>query len=202
MRAPEPAGHPERTNRGGGIEVSVLSRRVARAFRSAALTAALTVLLALINPVPAAAHIVGTGGSPTNYRAAVTAIRPALPAVAATVGLGGQFVRITNQVAATIGILGYRGEPFLRLSAHLVEVNQLSGTAAQTGLIPVAPPPESSASEPRWVRSSDADSVAWTDARIAPPPPGIEPLDSYLHGYSAKSPASSDRWSSESSTDS
>jgi hypothetical protein len=155
--------------------VSVLSRRVARAFRLAALTAALTVLLALVNPVPAAAHIVGTGGSPTNYRAAVTAIRPALPAVAATVGLGGQFVRITNQGAATIVILGYRGEPFLRLSPHLVEVNQLSGTAAQTGLIPVAPPPESSASEPRWVRSSDADSVAWTDARIAPPPPQSQP---------------------------
>ncbi len=145
------------------------ARRVAHTLRLVALTAALTVLLALINPVPASAHVVGTGGTPTNYRTAVTAIRPALPAVAATVGLGGQFVRITNQGAATIVILGYRGEPFLRLSPNLVEVNQLSGTAAQTGLIPGAPTPGSSMPEPKWVRSSDGDSVAWTDARIAPP---------------------------------
>lgn len=155
--------------------MSVLTTKVTRTFRLVALTAALTGLLALINPVPAAAHVVGTGGSPTNYRTTVTAIRPALPAVAATVGLGGQFVRITNQGAATIVILGYRGEPFLRLSPHLVEVNQLSGTAAQTGLIPVAPGPGSPAPEPRWVRSSDADSVAWTDARIAPPPRQSQP---------------------------
>ncbi|MGH3766157.1 MAG: hypothetical protein ACRDTX_13575 [Pseudonocardiaceae bacterium] len=140
-----------------------------RTFRLAGLTAVLTVLLALANPVPAAAHVVGTGGSPTNYRTTVTAIRPALPAVAAAVGIGGQFVRITNQGAATIVILGYRGEPFLRLSGNQVEVNQLSSTAAQTGLIPVAPAPGSPAAQPRWVRSSDGDSAAWTDARVAPP---------------------------------
>ena len=80
-------------------------RRVVRTVRLSALTVALTVLLALINPVPAAAHVVGTGGSPTNYRTTVTAIRPALPAVAATVGLGGQWVRITNHGAAPIVIL-------------------------------------------------------------------------------------------------
>lgn len=141
---------------------------IVRIFRLAAMTAVLTVALALINPVPATAHVVGTGGSPSNYQTAVTAIRPALPGVAAAVGLGGQFVRITNQGAATIVILGYRGEPFLRLSPHLVEVNQLSGTAAQTGLIPVAPAPGNPA-EPKWARSSDENSVAWTDARIAPP---------------------------------
>ncbi|MDT7712852.1 MAG: hypothetical protein QOG46_1541 [Pseudonocardiales bacterium] len=155
--------------------MSVLIARVARAVRLVSLIAASTVLLALINPVPAAAHVVGTGGSPTNYRTTVTAIRPALPTVVATVGLGGQFVRITNQGAATIVILGYRGEPFLRLVPHLVEVNQLSDTAAQTGLIPVAPAPGSPAPEPRWVRSSDGDSVAWTDARIAPPPRQSQP---------------------------
>jgi hypothetical protein len=144
-------------------------RTVAHAVRSVALTAALAVLLGLSNPVPAAAHVVGTGGSPTNYQTAITGIRPAVPAVAATVGLGGQWVRITNQGAATIVILGYRGEPFLRLSPNQVEVNQLSSTAAQTGLIPVDPGPGAPATEPRWVRSSEADSVTWTDDRIAPP---------------------------------
>ena len=94
------------------------------------LTAALVVLFTLVNPVPAAAHIVGTGGSPTNYRTTVTAIRPAVPAVAVTVGLGGKWVRVTNQGAAEIGVVGYRGEPFLRLSQNRVQVNELSSTAA------------------------------------------------------------------------
>ncbi len=149
-------------------------RTVAHAVRSVALTAALAVLLALSNPVPAAAHIVGTGGSPTNYQTAVTAIRPAVPVVAATVGFGGQWVRITNQGAATIVVLGYRSEPFLRLSRNQVEVNQLSSTAAETGLIPGDPAPGDPAAgspvvQPKWVRSSDSDNATWTDARIAPP---------------------------------
>ncbi len=145
-------------------------RRVADAVRLVALTAVLTVLFALINPVSAAAHVVGTGGSPTNYRTRVTAIRPAVPAVAVTVGLGGQWVRVTDRGAATIVILGYRGEPFLRLSHNWVQINQLSATAAQTGLTLGTPAPEKRAAGPRWVHVSDGDSVAWTDARVSPPP--------------------------------
>jgi hypothetical protein len=105
-------------------------RRFAHALRVVALTATLTILFVLINPVPAAAHIVGTGGSPTNYRVMVTGIRPAAPAAAVDVGLGGQWVRVTNQGAAQIVILGYRGEPFLRLTQNQVQANELSPTAA------------------------------------------------------------------------
>jgi hypothetical protein len=144
-------------------------RRAAHALRLVVVAAALAGLFALINPVPAEAHVVGTGGSPTNYRTTVTAIRPAVPTAAVTVGLGGQWVRVTNQGAGTIVIPGYRGELFLRLSHNQVQVNQLSSTAAATGLTPVAPAPEGPILEPRWVRLSDGNSVAWTDARIAPP---------------------------------
>ncbi|MGB7795294.1 MAG: hypothetical protein WBL53_03390 [Pseudonocardiaceae bacterium] len=113
------------------------------------LTAALTVLVTLINPVPAAAHVVGTGGSPTNYRTRVTAIRPAV----ATVGLGGQWVRVTDQGAATIVILGYRSESILRRSPYRVQINQLSATAAQTGLTSSTHPNLDTAQQlvPRWV---------------------------------------------------
>ncbi|MDQ3762959.1 MAG: hypothetical protein M3460_15305 [Actinomycetota bacterium] len=145
-------------------------RRTAHALRLVVLTAVLTSLFALINPVPAAAHIVGTGGSPTNYRTIVTAIRPAVPTVAVTVGLGGQWVRVTNQGAAAIVILGYRGEPFLRLSQNRVQVNELSSTAAETGQTQGVPAPEDPAAEPRWVQVREGDSATWTDARLAPPP--------------------------------
>jgi hypothetical protein len=140
-----------------------------RPFRFVMLTAALTGLFALINPVPAAAHIVGTGGSPTNYRTTVTAVRPAVPTVAVTVGIGGKWVRVTNQGAAEIVILGYRGEPFLRLSQNRVRINELSSTAAETGQTPGNPPSTDLAAGPRWVQTRDGDSATWTDARIDPP---------------------------------
>jgi hypothetical protein len=138
-----------------------------RPLRLVVLTAILTCLFALINPVPAAAHIVGTGGSPTNYRTTVTAIQPAAPTVAVTVGLGGQWVRVTNQGAAEIVILGYRGEPFLRLSQNQVQVNELSSTAAETGQA-TGPPSADPATGPRWVQLREEDSATWTDARIDP----------------------------------
>ena len=100
----------------------------------------------------------------------MTAIRPAVHTVGVTVGLGGQWVRVTDQGAATIAILGYRGEPFLRLSHNRVQINQLSATAAQTGLTLGTPAPENRAVEPRWVHLRDGDSVAWTDTRVSPPP--------------------------------
>lgn len=160
------------------------------AFRLVAVTAALTVLFALINPMPASAHIVGTGGSATNIQTRLTAIRPAVPTVAVTLGLGGQWVRVTNQGAAEVVILGYRSDPFLRLFRNQVQVNQLSATATETGLTPGSPAPGNPAAgrsaaggltaggptaggktaEPRWVRSSDGDSATWADARIGPPP--------------------------------
>lgn len=148
-------GRPERAARG-----------IARAARSVALIAALIGWLALINPVPAAAHIVGTGGSPSNYRTEVTSIQPAAPAVAVTVGLGGEWVRATNRGATTIMVLGYHREPFLRLSQNHVQANQLSGTAAQTVLAAATPVPENPVIEPKWAQLSDGDSVTWVDARI------------------------------------
>lgn len=137
--------------------------------RRALRLAVLAVLFALINPVPAAAHIVGTGGSPTNYRTMVTAIRPAVMSVAVTVGLGGQWVRVTNQGSAEIVVLGYRGEPFLRLSQDRVQVNELSSTAAETGQARGIPASQDPAAEPRWMPLRDGDSTTWTDARIDPP---------------------------------
>jgi hypothetical protein len=153
----------------------VVTTHGVHAFRSVVVTAALTVLFALINPMPALAHIVGTGGSATSIQTRLTAIQPAVPTVAVTLGLGGQWVRVTNQGAVQIVILGYRGDPFLRLFRNQVQVNQLSATATETGLAPGGPAAGGpaaggSTAEPRWVRSSDAASATWADARIGPPP--------------------------------
>ncbi|HVE96393.1 MAG TPA: hypothetical protein VNA67_05370 [Pseudonocardiaceae bacterium] len=140
--------------------------------RLAALATVSAIMFMLINPVPAWAHIAGSGGSPSNYQATVTGIQPAAPTVGVTVGVGGQWVRVANQGAAEIVIVGYRGEPFLRLSGNRVEVNQLSSTAAETGQIPGAPALADPSAEARWVQLRDGDSATWTDNRIDPEPQG------------------------------
>ncbi|MQA12689.1 MAG: hypothetical protein GEV09_00530 [Pseudonocardiaceae bacterium] len=138
------------------------------ALRPVLLSVALACLFSLVNPVPAAAHIAGSGGSPSNFRTVVTDVRPATPGVDVTVGVGGQWVRITNRDAGTIVVLGYRGEPFLRLSQDQVQANQRSITAAEAGLTRrTAAAPDA---QPRWQPLSDGGSVTWADARIDPPP--------------------------------
>lgn len=121
------------------------------------------VLFALVGPGTAAAHIAG-GSSPTNSRSTVTGIRPAGAGVGVTVGLGGQFVRVSDPGAGEVVILGYRGEPFLRLSQQRVQVNPRSTTAVQTGQL--QPTARSAGNGGQWVRLGDGDSVTWTDARI------------------------------------
>lgn len=140
--------------------------------RLAVLATVLAITFMLNNPVPASAHIAGSGGSPSNYQATVTGIQPAVPTVGVTVGVGGQWVRVTNHGAAEIVVVGYRGEPFLRLSSDRVEVNQLSSTAAETGQIPAAPASADPSGEPTWVQLRDGDSATWTDNRIDPESPG------------------------------
>jgi len=145
-------------------------RKVGHAVALVLVTAVFTGMFALIHPAPASAHIVGTGGSPTDYRTTVTAIRPAVPTVAVTVGLGGQWVRVTNQGAAAIVVRGYRGEPFLRLSGNQVQVNELSATAAETVRTQRAVASADPAAEPRWTQLQTGDNATWTDARINEPP--------------------------------
>ncbi len=141
----------------------------------AMLVTVLAGMFALINPAPAAAHIAGAGAAPSNYRTVVTGIQPAVPTMDVTVGIGGQWVRVANQGAGEIVVLGYRGEPFLRLSQNRVQVNELSSTAAETRLIRSPPTSEGPATEPqisqsvRWVPFRDGDSATWTDDRIDAP---------------------------------
>ena len=145
-------------------------RKVGHAVASVLVTAVLTGMFALIHPAPASAHLVGTGGSPTDYRTTVTAIRPGVPTVVVTVGLGGQWVRVTNHGAAAIVVRGYRGEPFLRLSGNQVQVNELSATAAETVRTQRAVASADPAAEPRWTQLQTGDNATWTDARINEPP--------------------------------
>lgn len=138
------------------------------AVRVGVLAVLLAGLFALVTPVPAAAHVAGSSGSPTNYEATVTGIRPAAPGVDASVGLGGQWVRLTNQGADEVVVLGYWNEPFLRLTGDQVQINEASATAVDSGLVD-PPPADAPPTGPRWVTDREGNQITWADERLDPP---------------------------------
>lgn len=120
--------------------------------------------LALITAVPARAHA-GGGAEPSNYRAEVTS-QPA-PCVAVDLGVGGQWIRVTGRTGVAVTVLGYAGEPFLRIRSGHVAVNRHSTTAADNPrLSPVPVRPDTSAA-PQWVDAGSGNGIAaWSDDRL------------------------------------
>lgn len=140
--------------------------RVPRAVsRSVFVLTLAAMLFALLGAGTATAHLAG-GASATNARSVVTD-RPAVAGVDVTVGLGGQFIRLRNQGSSPIVVLGYRAEPFLRVTRDQVQVNPRSTTARQSGLFRAGQVERrSAAAGGPWVHLSNENSVTWTDARV------------------------------------
>lgn len=119
---------------------------------------------------PARAHVAG-GAEPTNYRVAVTSVPEQ---VAVQVGVGGQWVRVTVAAGASgpVEVLGYAGEPFLRISPDGVRLNQRSAVAGDNPRLaaggssgsPAAPDADA---RPQWTSAAKSGSLAWTDDRTS-----------------------------------
>jgi hypothetical protein len=121
-------------------------------------------IAALAAPAAAAAHPRG----PTialDERATVDAVTAA--GVRAAILDGDRKLRLTVSPGVRLVVLGYLGEPMLRLSAERVSVNGRSPTALADGLVK-APPPRG------WVVVGTGPSFAWHDHRLGPTlPPGV-----------------------------
>jgi hypothetical protein len=130
---------------------------------AAAVTLGLAVLVGLATP--AGAH--STSGPPaSNFHTEVTGVRPAGAAV--TVGLGpdGERVELTTHAGVRVTVLGYRGEPYLRVSRTGVFENRSSpAVALNRSRIPSGPAPDGRIRRPRWVRVSDGPTARWHDHR-------------------------------------
>jgi hypothetical protein len=127
------------------------SRRAASPRKTLPLVAALA---ALASPAPAQAHV-RTGAVAVDYRVRVFPTR--LP-LTAHVYLGDRAVRISVRAGHAVTVLGYGGEPFLRIDDAGATVLK-SPTAAALRLTP---------------RRSSGRSFLWHDARVRGLPPGIE----------------------------
>lgn len=135
--------------------------------RRLVLALGLAALTALGSPGAAGAHL-RSGRIAVDYRADVSQ----LPAgVEARVYRSDLALGVTVAPGHEVVVLGYSGEPTIRLDAAGVAANEASPTAAGAGLLKRTPRREGGA--PRWRLISSSHTIVWHDARLRGLPSGV-----------------------------
>jgi hypothetical protein len=130
----------------------------------------LAVALWAIATPAADAHTV-TGVAPTNYASEVLEVRPSLRGVTARTLDLGRRMELRNHGRDDLVILGYSGEPYLRVGPHGVFENRRSPTtylnrpATVTGAPEPVPKSASATARPEWRRVSTGTRARWRDRR-------------------------------------
>jgi hypothetical protein len=138
-----------------------MTRRAARVVTLLAIAGTVVVVLA----TPAGAH--STSGPPaSNFHSDVRGVTPAVPGVRARLGPDGERIELRVTGRARVTVLGYRGEPYLRVSAHGVLENRSSpAVALNRSRVPTGSTASGPLRAPRWVRISSGDTAVWHDHR-------------------------------------
>ncbi len=146
-------------------------------------------MLIVLSAGPASAHTI-SGPRPTNYRSHIVAISPRIPGVSArVVDLGNKF-EITNRTSTEITVLGYEGEPYLRIGPKGVFENLHSQATyinrTRLGATVPVGVDTSPTAVPQWKKISSGHSARWHDHRIhwmspQPPPPVAQSPGSFYH---------------------
>ena len=140
--------------------------------------AGVAVLAMLVGAPPALAHG-GGGGAATNWLSEVVSVRPAMAGVSVRLPDAGT-VEVVSSSGRPVTVLGYDGEPYLRIAPSGVEENTLSPAAylnrtsdGRTAL----PAGVDARAAPRWVRVAGGPAYRWHDHRThwmsATLPPGV-----------------------------
>ncbi|MEN3308747.1 MAG: hypothetical protein V7603_4949 [Micromonosporaceae bacterium] len=134
--------------------------------------AAATALAAVVFPAGAAgAHVGGQQAVPdaTYYRSSLTRVLPAPAGVSVRVDPAGDFIELTNTGATDVAVLGYTGEPYLRVTATVVAENALSQTTyLNRSLFADSVPTgqDTGSVAPMWRQIGATGTVRWHDHRI------------------------------------
>jgi hypothetical protein len=136
---------------------------------------------------PASAHTVSGQGA-TNYRSTLTGVTPPTPDLKVRVVNLGSDLEVTWTGPTQLLILGYQGEPYLRIGPDGVWRNRLSPATYlnATRALGAIPPYADATAPPDWVKLSGGRTVIWHDHRIhwmggpTPPPVAAAP-GSYHH---------------------
>jgi hypothetical protein len=131
-------------------------------------------LLVVLAP-PALAH--GRGSDATNFDSRITAV-PDLPGVTWRVYGGDELLGVENRTDQELVVLGYEGEPYLRIGPDGVWENQRSPATYlnRDRFGQVAVPPDAAAdAEADWAQLGTGNSHAWHDHRIHWMSPAMPP---------------------------
>jgi hypothetical protein len=129
-------------------------------------------LASIAAPASADAHI-RSGVVAVDYGASVSPLRPPLKSVVTVrIYQSDRALGLTVAGGHTVVVLGYLGEPFLRISPSGVAVNGGSPTSAGAGLLKATP--GGVRATPHWQVRSNRPSFVWHDARLRGLPPGVE----------------------------
>lgn len=136
---------------------------------AAALGLAATLLLAMA--APASAHTIG-GVAATNYRSELTSMSPAVPGITLKIRDLGRRVELFDHANQDLIVLGYQGEPYLRVGPAGVFENRRSPslyqnriTTGNTAVVNLPPEADPNAA-PDWHRRGGGSSVSWRDRRV------------------------------------
>jgi hypothetical protein len=147
--------------------------------RFLAMLASVLVGLVLVAPV-AGAHTVSGSGA-TNFRTELGSLTPAVPGVEMKVIEAGSRLQLTNDSPTEVVVVGYTGEPYLRVGPDGVFQNRRSPAtylnANRNGTKPI-PPEADATAEPDWEQISTGQVARWHDHRThwmgGLKPPGVQ----------------------------
>lgn len=145
------------------------------------------VLTATIVAIAAPSTALADAAGPTEFRTAIVSILPAAATVELTIEGGDAFVRIVVEPGTDVTVLGYDGEPYIRVDADgdVYENRRSAATYLNdqrygTDDVPATVDP---AATPEWARVGGGGEWAWHDHRAhwmaSEPPVNMSPGDSF-----------------------
>jgi hypothetical protein len=138
-----------------------MTRRARRALPALGVFLATLGLLA----APAGAH--STSGPPaSNFHTDVRGVTPVVAGIRARLGTDGERIELRVDGRARVTVLGYQGEPYLRVSRAGVFENRASpAVALNRTRVPTGAAGRARIGPPRWVRVSGGSTARWHDHR-------------------------------------
>lgn len=136
-------------------------------------------LVAVLLPATASAHVGKTPPAATDYLARISYLPSGLQA---RIVDGDQAIWMRAKPSMTVIVTGFRGEPYLRFSRSGVAVNTRSATWFLNRVRPeVVPRGVTASTPPQWQQLTSGHSWTWSDGRLHTPALSAHPSgDAYL----------------------
>jgi hypothetical protein len=139
------------------------------AMRRLLLVATAAVVWIGVAAAPASAHSV-SGVSGTNFKTTLQSVTPPLPGLTVKVVEAGSRLEVENRTGQELTVLGYKGEPYLRIGPDGVYENRLSPATylnkSRKGGTPTEAAEKAKVGDTDWAKVSSEPLARWHDHRI------------------------------------